>query len=227
VNILAIETSSEACSCALKLSDGSLSQRYEVAPRQHTQLLLPMVDSLLAQAGLALSTVDCFAFGCGPGSFTGVRIAASAVQGLALAVDRPVLAVSSLAAVAAGSGKCGESVLAVFDARMGEVYLGAFHLDARGLPSAAQAERLGAPESVQLPATGNWNAVGAGWPLHGQQLARRLGQRLLSVDSQRLPAAEQVAHLAEAPAQAGEGVAAEQALPNYLRRQVTTQRRQR
>ena len=227
MNILAIETSSEACSCALQLSDGSLSQRHDVAPRQHTQLLLPMVDSLLREAGLSLSAVDCFAFGRGPGSFTGVRIAASAIQGLALAVDRPVLGVSSLAALASGAEQAGESVLAVFDARMGEVYLGAFHLDHEGLARDCEQERLGSPESIQLPATGKWSVVGTGWPVHGECLARRLGPMLVGVEPARLPTAEQVARLAEAPARAGEGVAAEQALPNYLRRDVATPRPQK
>lgn len=224
MNILAIETSSEACSCALLLADGSLRQRYELAPRQHTQLLLPMVDSLLEEAGLAIGAVDCFAFGRGPGSFTGVRIAASAVQGLALAVDRPVVGVSSLAALAAGSGKVGESVLAVFDARMDEVYLGAFHLDERGLPSPCQDEQLAAAATIRLPDSGHWHGVGAGWPLHGQHLARRLGQRLMSVAANQLPQAEFVARLADGPARAGQGVDAEHAVPNYLRRDVATPR---
>lgn len=226
VNILAIETSSEACSCALKLADGSLRQRFEVAPRRHTQLLLPMVDALLDEADLPLSAIDCFAFGCGPGSFTGVRIAASAIQGLALAADRPVLAVSSLAAVAAGHDNAGKSVLAIFDARMGEVYLGAFHVNAEGLAKPAQAEQLGAPETVKLPDEGAWHAAGAGWPVHGECIAARLGQGLVAVEPERLPTAEQIARLAEAPARAGEGVVAEQALPNYMRRHVATPRRQ-
>jgi tRNA threonylcarbamoyladenosine biosynthesis protein TsaB len=203
VNILAIETSSEACSCALRLSDGSMRQRYELAPRQHTQLLLPMVEFLLGEAGIALNAVDCFAFGRGPGSFTGVRIAASAIQGLALAVDRPVVGISSLAALAAGSEKKHESVLAVFDARMREVYLGAYHLDGEGLPSAYQEDQLASAENVCLPEAGVWHGVGAGWPVHGQQVAR----------------------LADGPARAGQGVSAEHALPNYLRRDVATPRR--
>ena len=227
MNILAIETSSEACSCALRLSDGSLRERHVLAARQHTQLLLPMLDSLLSEAGLALSAVDCFAFGRGPGSFTGVRIAASAIQGLALAADRPVVAISSLAALAAGCEKSATSVLAVFDARMNEVYLGAFHLDADGLPTPSQAEQLGSAESIQLPNAGHWHGVGAGWPVHGEALARRLGQRLLSVAPDSLPGARQVARLALGPAQAGEGVAAELALPNYLRREVASTLRQR
>lgn len=207
------------------LSDGSLSQRFELAPRQHTQLLLPMVDELLSEAQMALGAVDCFAFGCGPGSFTGVRIATSAIQGLALAVERPVLGVSSLAALATGTDKCSESVLAVFDARMGEVYLGAFHLDANGLPTACQPEALGAPDVVQLPEAGDWHGAGGGWLVHGEVLTRRLGARLLSVDGDRLPEAQHVARLAQGPARAGEGVAAEDALPNYIRREVTTPRR--
>lgn len=228
MNILAIETSSEACSCALLLVDGSIAQRLEVAPRQHTQLLLPMVDSVLSETGISLSAVDCFAFGRGPGSFTGVRIAASAIQGLALAVDRPVLGISSLAAVALGDNeRITDPVLAVFDARMGEVYLGAFRPDADGLPVAIDEEHLGAPELVALPSTGEWFGAGAGWPVHGEQIARRLGSRLRGVDADRLPCATQIARLAAAPARLGQGTAAEHALPNYLRREVTTPRKSR
>ncbi|MFT5446238.1 MAG: tRNA threonylcarbamoyladenosine biosynthesis protein TsaB [Gammaproteobacteria bacterium] len=228
VNILAIETSSDACSCALMLTDGSISQRLEVAPRQHTHLLLPMVDSVLSEAGISLRALDCFAFGRGPGSFTGVRIAASAIQGLALAADRPVLGISSLAAVALGeSERMTESVLAVFDARMGEVYLAAFRPDAEGLPVAIGEEHLGAPERVALPSSGDWFGAGAGWPVHGEQIAKRLGARLRGVDANRLPSATQIARLAAAPARAGEGTAAEHALPNYLRREVTTPRKSR
>lgn len=228
MNILAIETSSEACSCALLLADGAITQRLEVAPRQHTQLLLPMVDSVLNEAGLSLSALDCFAFGRGPGSFTGVRIAASAIQGLALAADRPVLGISSLAGVALGEDeRVSESVLAVFDARMGEVYLGAFQPDADGLPVAIDEEHLASPERVALPTSGEWFGVGAGWPVHGEQLASRLGSRLRGVDASRLPSAKQIARLAAGPARRGEGIAAEQALPNYLRREVTTSRKAR
>jgi tRNA threonylcarbamoyladenosine biosynthesis protein TsaB len=207
VNILAIETSSEACSCALKLGDTSLSQRYQLAARQHTTLLLPMVESLLNEAGLALSAIDCFAFGRGPGSFTGVRIAASAIQGLALSVDRPVVAVSSLAVLAAAAGQAGESVLAAFDARMDEVYFAAYQLDAAGIPVAVQDEQLASPDSVHLPANGGWIAAGAGWSAYGERLAARLHSlgdaQLLQIKGDELPAAKQVALLADSPARAG------------------------
>jgi tRNA threonylcarbamoyladenosine biosynthesis protein TsaB len=210
------------------LADGSIAQRLEVAARQHTQLLLPMVESVLREAGITLSALDCLAFGRGPGSFTGVRIAASAIQGLALAADRPVLGVSSLAAVALGEDeRITESVLAMFDARMGEVYLGAFRADADGLPVAIDEERLGTPELIALPSTGDWFGAGAGWPVHGAQIAGRLGARLLGVDGDRLPCAMPIARLAAAAARRGEGMAAEHALPNYLRREVTTPRKSR
>ena len=230
LNILAIETSSEACSCALQLSTGEQVQRYQEAPRQHTTLLLPMVESLLHEAAIALSAVDCFAFGRGPGSFTGVRIAAAAIQGLALSVDRPVVAVSSLAALAARCA-AGDSVLAAFDARMNEVYFAGYQLDANRIPVEIRPEQLSAPEQLDLPAKGDWIALGQAWSVYAEPLNRALNRcgeaRLIATQANILPDAGQVARLGQMLAQAGEGLRAEQALPQYLRREVATPRRAR
>ena len=142
MKLLAIETSTEACSVALYV-DGEIAERHELAPRRHTQLVLPWADELLAHAGLAKSQLDAIAVGRGPGAFTGVRLAIALAQGLALALDRPVLPVSTLATLAM-QGQ-GPRILAAIDARMGEVYLGAFLRDADGLVTADGAEQLGWP----------------------------------------------------------------------------------
>src|SRR5512146_2675208 len=99
MNLIAIETSTEACSAAL-LINGAMSDRYQLAPREHTALLLPMVDELLADAGLERSQLEAVAFGRGPGGFTGVRIATGVAQGIGFALNIPVTPVSTLAALA-------------------------------------------------------------------------------------------------------------------------------
>ena len=220
MNILAIETSSDACSCALWRPDG-LIERGEEAPRRHTALLLPMVEAVLAQAGLPLSAVDLLAYGCGPGSFTGVRIASSAVQGLALAVDRPVLPVSSLAAAATAGGRPGERVLAAFDARLDEVYLGAFTVGDGGLAEPVADEQLAGPQRVALPGGGPWIGVGRGWAVHGERLRERIGGRLAEIRGEVLPSAGAVARLAAA-ADPADALPAAEAAPGYLRRDVAT-----
>ena len=151
MKLLAIETSTEACSVAV-LADGQVFARHELAPRRHTQLVLPWADELLAEAGLRKSQLDAIAVGRGPGAFTGVRLAIALVQGLALALDRPVLPVSTLA-VLAMQGQ-GDDILAAIDARMGEVYLGEFARDADGLVTATGEEIICPPARAPLPAAG-------------------------------------------------------------------------
>lgn len=221
MNILAIETSSEACSCALRTASATF-ERHEIAPRQHTQLLLGMIRDVLRDAALTLREVELFAYGCGPGSFTGVRIAACAVQAMALATQRPVLAISSLAAAAMRGAGDAVRVIAAFDARLGEVYLGAYSIAAHGVAVAVGDEQLATPDAVTLPPGDGWVGVGAGWSAHGDVLTARMGARLHTVLPQVLPGAAQIAALAASCPQAG--VPAASALPAYLRRQVATPR---
>ena len=125
MKLLALELSTEACSVALWV-DGEVSERFEVAPRRHAELALPWAGQLLAEAGIARSQLDAIAIGRGPGAFTGVRLAIAIGQGIALALGRPMVAVSTLATLALPAG--GPRVLAAIDARMGEVYSAAFEL---------------------------------------------------------------------------------------------------
>src|SRR5690606_41346453 len=127
--LLALDTATEACSVAL-LHEGRVLSRYEVAPRLHAQRLLPMVQEVLDEAGIAIAALDAIAFGRGPGAFTGVRIAIGVVQGLAFALDRPVLPVSNLAVLAqrAHRESGASQVAAAIDARMDEIYWGCFAL---------------------------------------------------------------------------------------------------
>jgi tRNA threonylcarbamoyladenosine biosynthesis protein TsaB len=222
MKLLAIDTSGDDCSAAL-LIDGALTQRLTREPRRHGALILAMMDELLAEADLPLVALDALAFARGPGSFTGVRIAASVVQGAAFGADLPVVGVSTLAALAQGQQRIygSEAVLAAFDARMGELYWGAFRLDAAGLMGLRGEEQVAGPGRVVLPEEGRWAGAGSGWGVHRRILSDRLGVRLDRVDPDAFCEARDVAELAVADLAAGAGLPAERALPRYLRDRVT------
>jgi tRNA threonylcarbamoyladenosine biosynthesis protein TsaB len=220
MKLLAIETATDACSAALWV-DGVLTTRHEVAPREHTRLILPMMDALLVEAGLRLSDLDALAFGRGPGAFTGVRIAAAVIQGSAFAADLPVVPVSTLAALAQQGIDAGSRrVLAALDARMDEVYWGAFQADDQGLAVPVGAEQVIAPDAVPIPEGEGWRGVGSGWAAYEDALRARLGECVSDIDPEALPAAAEVARLAVRDFNAGLAVPAEQALPVYLRDKV-------
>lgn len=225
MKLLAIETASDACSCAL-LTDESCFERFSVAPRQHAELVLPMVTALLDEAGLALADLDALAFGRGPGSFTGVRVAAGVIQGLAYGADLPVVPVSSLQALAQGAYRESGSarVLAAFDARMGEVYWGVYEENGSGLMIARMDDLVSAPDAVPLPSGGGWLGVGEGWGAYACVLAERIGERLAGTEPDRLARALDVAALASAAHARGESVTAARALPVYVRNKVARKR---
>ncbi|MCC7410717.1 MAG: tRNA (adenosine(37)-N6)-threonylcarbamoyltransferase complex dimerization subunit type 1 TsaB [Gammaproteobacteria bacterium] len=222
MKLLAIDTSTDACSAAL-LVDDRCRCRHALAPRRHAELILPMVDELLAESGLRLRDLDALAFGCGPGTFTGVRIATGVVQGLALAANLPVAPVSTLAAMAHAA--CTEhgagAVLAALDARMDELYLGTYVYHTA--LEAARGDQLGSGEALQLPVRGTWYGAGPGWATPaGARLQARLGERLTQIDAQQWPHARDVARLGAVMASRGETVDAGAALPVYLRDDVAT-----
>lgn len=223
MKLLAIDTSGDDCSAAL-LIDGALTQRLTREPRRHGALILAMMDGLLAEAGLPLGALDALAFGRGPGSFTGVRMAASVVQGAAFGADLPVVGVSTLAALAQGQRRIhgSDAVLAALDARMGELYWGAFRLDSAGLMRVQGEEQVAGPGRVALPDAGRWAGAGSGWGVHRAMLSERLGMRLDRVDPAAFCEARDVAELAAAALAAGGGLPAERALPRYLRDRVTS-----
>ncbi|MDE2406674.1 MAG: tRNA (adenosine(37)-N6)-threonylcarbamoyltransferase complex dimerization subunit type 1 TsaB [Xanthomonadaceae bacterium] len=217
MRLLAFETSTEACSVALWL-DGQVCERFEIAPRRHTELALPWAEALLAEAGVARAQLDAIAVGRGPGAFTGVRLAIALAQGIALALDRPVLAVSTLAALAMQANTAGGR-LAAIDARMGEVYLGAFVPDGEGL-RAVGAEVVVRPEAAVLPDGTGWYALGTGFSAAEAALQTRFGGHLAGVDGSALPHAADVARLGALAFARGEGVAPERVEPAYLRNDV-------
>jgi tRNA threonylcarbamoyladenosine biosynthesis protein TsaB len=226
MNLLAFETATEACSVALWI-DGDVRERFEIAPRRHAELSLPWAEQLLAEAGLAKSQLDAIAVGRGPGAFTGVRLAIALAQGIALALDRPVVPVSTLAALAAGAfappavaGEGGMHILAAIDARMGEVYTAAFVREGDDLRALSK-EIVATPDSVELPAgMDDWHGVGTGFAAIEGRLQARLQARLLQVDAAALPHAADVARLAAAAFARGEALAPERLEPAYLRDNV-------
>jgi len=219
--ILAIETATEACSAAL-LVDDSVRERFEIAPRQHVALILPFMESLLADAGTSLAQLDAVAIGRGPGSFTGVRIAASLTQGIAFGADLPVIPVSTLAALAQGTVReqGATSVLAALDARMQEVYWGGFRCDAQGLVRGVIEECVCAPDSVECPQQDAWAGAGSGWDAYTEILAARCSVADTAVYTQQQPHAADVARLAARAFAQDEVLAPEQAVPVYLRNNV-------
>ncbi|TDR43122.1 tRNA threonylcarbamoyladenosine biosynthesis protein TsaB [Tahibacter aquaticus] len=218
MNLLAIETSTEACSVALHHA-GAVIARSEIAPRRHAELVLPMAEALLAEAGIRRRQLDAIAVGRGPGAFTGVRLAVSIAQGMALGLDLPVIPISSLAALALDAPDNGAAILAVIDARMGEVYAASYRHDAGGGLIALDEERVCPPERLQLQAQAAWNIIGSGWASYGRVLAEQLPAPVWS-DGARYPQAQAVAVLAAAEFAAGRVLPPEQALPLYLRDKV-------
>jgi tRNA threonylcarbamoyladenosine biosynthesis protein TsaB len=225
MKILALDTATEACSVALLLGD-TLLARYEEPKRGHAELILPMVDALLAEAGIELRALDCLAVGRGPGAFTGVRIAVGVAQGLAFGVERPIVPVSDLAALAqrAVPAHGARRVLACLDARLGEVYWAAFEVGPDGLVVAVTEERVGPPASVATPSAGSdWFGVGNGWSAHPgllAQLSQASAAAPMRIDATLLPRAQEIAQLAARDFRAGLAVPPEQALPVYVRDSV-------
>lgn len=217
--LLALDTATEACSVAL-LHDGKVSSHYEVIPRLHAQKLLPMIQQLLADAGTSLAAVDAIAFGRGPGAFTGVRIAIGVVQGLAFALERPVLPVSNLAVLAqrALREQGVNQVASAIDARMDEVYWGCYH-NVAGEMRLLGNEAVLAPERAVLPdgASGDWFGAGTGWGYADRIAVAPSGQ-----DASLLPHAQDLLTLATFAWERGEAIAADLAQPVYLRDNVAT-----
>lgn len=218
MNLLAFETATEACSVAI-WRGGEVLERFEVAPRRHAELALPWAGELLAEAGLVRAQLDAVAVGRGPGAFTGVRLGIALAQGIALALDLPMLPVSTLATLAMRAGGEGP-VLAAIDARMGEVYAGAFERTGEGV-RALGPEAVSAPEAVALPVAGEaWRGVGTGFAALEGALQAHLASRLAEVDAAALPRAGDVARLAAQAWERGELVAPERVEPAYLRDNV-------
>ena len=228
MKILAVETSTDACSAALWI-DGECRQEFAMAPREHTKLILPMIDKLMSQAGLRPQQLNAIALSRGPGSFTGVRIAGAVVQGIALGADLPVAPVSTLAAIAQDHfNRHPQSQLSftAMDARMDEIFWGCYGRSELGLAKLIGEEVVTPADAVEFPAKTGFG-VGSGWCVYTEVLSEKLKPYLQGVEAEVWPSAACIAQLAALMVANGQTVAVEQAMPVYLRDKVAKKQSER
>lgn len=216
MKILALDTSTEHCSVALWL-DGEVILRETLAGQRHSELVLPMVQAVLAESGLRLQQLDGIAFGAGPGSFTGLRIGCGVAQGLAFGADLPVAAISTLEALAQGGG--GERVIACLDARMSEVYHAIYEKSDAGWHMLSAPGLCAPADAPAVDGTG-WTGCGSGFAAYSEALRARYGEHLARVDGMLYPHAREIAVLASAVFHDDAGVPAWEAAPLYIRDKV-------
>jgi tRNA threonylcarbamoyladenosine biosynthesis protein TsaB len=221
MKILAIETATEACSAAV-YNDGEITARFEFAPREHTQLILPMLDDVLEDAGVTREELDAIAFGCGPGAFTGLRIAVGIAQGLGLALNKPLIPISTLATMAElvleNQPEAEGNYIAALDARMGEVYWGEYAKQGDELVLIGE-EQVSAPEALTeygKPAI----VFGSGWEAYQETFLQNPPPWIKGIIREVFPSAYYVAKLAAAAWLRGETIDAADAEPVYLRNNV-------
>lgn len=222
MKLLALDTATEACSAAVWI-DGVVHAHFEIAGRDHTQRLLPVIADVLAEAGLRYSQLDGLVCGVGPGSFAGVRIGVAFAKGVALAHELPVVAVSSLSLLAqrALAVPSTQRVLVAIDARMGEVYWQAFERGADGAVRALAEAVVVAPDAVPVPqGLGDWVAVGTGWGSYEAELRARVAAEISAVDGAALPQAADAFTLTVPIFERRAAPAADALQPVYLRNRV-------
>jgi tRNA threonylcarbamoyladenosine biosynthesis protein TsaB len=224
MNILSVEASTESCSAAL-YTEERIFVRHQIAPCEHSKLLLNMIDELLKEANLTVQALAAFAYGAGPGSFTGLRIAASMVQGLAFGVNKMVVPISTLQAMAQAAWQRFHytSVFAALDARMGEIYYGFYELDPNNIMQSVSPDEIGAPNLlVALPkkiSEKKWHGVGSGVAVYHEFFLKNLAWLELK-ETLLYPSALEVAILAQKVLSQNQGLAPETAIPVYLRNKV-------
>ena len=226
---LAVDTSTEACSVAVSI-DGQARELFEPMQREHTQRVLPMIEALLTEVGKTLAQLDGIVCGIGPGSFAGLRVGVGVVKGIALARDLPVVGVSSLAMLSQRAMRRDNAppplahgaaqVAAVIDARMSEVYVGAYRRSPSGLAAAVVADRVCAAATAPTLPEGPWLGVGTGWGRYEAELRRALAAEFSSVDSAALPHAEEALVLGLPEFAAGRAISGDVLAPAYLRDRV-------
>lgn len=230
--ILAIETATEACSAALLLDNNEIIEHFKIAPREHTKLLLPMMDEVLNEGGIVLKDIDAIAFSRGPGAFTGLRISAGVAQGAALSVDKPVIPVSTLEALALSvpvenDWQDDDLIISALDARMGEVYWGVFHFQKNNIQVVLE-ETISKPEEMMVKVNDLMAAhsdikaflVGPGWDAYEGELFKSEKPEHFIYLKDALPRAGQIARLAATALLQGKTVPAEDAQPVYIRNNV-------
>lgn len=216
MNLLAIDTSTEACSVALAKQD-QLFSRYELKPREHTRLILPMVDDLLNQSKLTLKDLSALVISIGPGSFAGLRIGAGVVQGLAFANNLPVIMISSLQLLAQTAFRelNTKRIAVLQNAHMQEVYFGLYSADEKGVMRAEKDDQILKPEALPV-IKDEYAVIGSAWPVYEEVLKAKFPNRL-DVNTQVYPHAEDLIILAKSGALKNNPVTASEVLPVYLR----------
>lgn len=216
MNILALDTSTEHCSVAL-WRDGAVHERTVRAGQTHSEILIGMADAVLADGGLRLAMLDGIAYGQGPGSFTGLRIACAVAQGLAFPADIPLAGIGTLHAMALSCAAA--KVVCCLDARMQEIYHAAYVLEGDAYVEVS-APRVCAPAAVPELAGGGWTGCGSGFAAYRDALQQRYGAVLINMDGDVYPHACDIARLAAPLFAAGRGIRAEEAAPLYIRDRV-------
>ena len=216
MKLLAFDTSTENLSLALMQGD-DITTFDVLAGQSHSQLILPQIQALLADAGLQVKDLQGVAFGAGPGSFTGVRIAAGVAQGLGFGAGLPVAGICTLQALAEASGA--DKVLACLDARMGEVYFAAYIKNA-GSWQAVIEPGLYKPQAVPAVEGSDWVGVGSGWQAYAEQLSQVYQEQVQDVRPELLPTASAVLRLAKPEFMSGKPLPAADAMPIYIRNRV-------
>lgn len=216
VNLIALETSTEYCSLAVSRGARVFERSFHAGQR-HSELALPSLRELLNEAQLDMDAIDGIAFGAGPGSFTGLRIACGLAQGLALARSLPVAGIGTLLALAENSGA--DKAIACLDARMGEVYHGVYQKSG-GVWIEIEAPGVYRPDAVPRVEGSGWTACGSGFRLHGAALARCYEGAISRTDPGAVPNAAAMLRLATPILAAGQGVDAAEAVPLYVRDKV-------
>jgi tRNA threonylcarbamoyladenosine biosynthesis protein TsaB len=225
MRILALDAATEACSVALLSSNGAhgateVLGRYEESGKSHAQLILGMIEAILAEAGTTLSGLDALAASIGPGSFTGVRVSVSVVQGLAFGANLPVVPVTTLETLALQAVRDGaDRALSCLDARMGEVYWGCFSADAERGVAPLAAAAVGPPDSVSLPKGSAWTGIGRGFSAYPALAALR-GLTVVPQHGRALPDARNLVRLGALRFGLGEACDAAEISPLYLRNKV-------
>jgi len=216
--IFALDSASESCSVALYDESASYS-RSHTSSRGHGDAILQMMRQLLDETGYTKNSIDVLAFGRGPGAFTSLRVGAGIIQGLAVGMDRPVVAISSLAALAHGVFRTQhrQRTVVAIDARMGQVYHAAYETCLLGDSVLIDDEKVSDPSQLTWP-NGDWSAVGNGWQVYENDIEHSKDLQYLGVGVE--DSALDVAYLSLKDASEGKAVSAELAIPVYIRNKV-------
>lgn len=214
MKLLAFDSSTHACTVALQV-DHAIQSFHVIAPMQQTKLLLPKIEEILKSVNLQVRDLDAIVYGCGPGSFTGIRLAASVAQGLAFAADLPIIPISSLAATAQAAyiEHGWRNLLVAQDARMNAVYWGVYQINQAGLAELQGTEHATAPEDVKIACKSDWQGLGDAWEKNGE----KMGYTPQSIKSEQVPTAEALLQLGKLAFEQQRWVSAKDALPLYLR----------